>query len=198
MQIQPNADTNLELDILEHIHVAQTDVHQRDLANIISKSLGMTNSILKRLTEKGLLTVAKVNNRNISYAVTPAGMRELAKRSYRYVKRTIRNVVFFKDAIDAELLAYKQGCSDPALGLLLIGHSDVDFIIEHLAVKHGYIFRQVADLTILSEEMAEGKLLFLAEDIDVKLFDAEYRASSVCLGAVVVSIASLFEGVAQQ
>jgi hypothetical protein len=63
-------------------------------------SLGMTNAILKRLVLKGYLSIRKVNNRNIAYAVTPAGVEAIAKRSYRYLRRTIGSIVRYKEAIE--------------------------------------------------------------------------------------------------
>jgi predicted transcriptional regulator len=134
-------ENELELDILQHIQQSPGAVRQRDLATVVGKSLGMTNAILHRLTEKGMLTVSKVNNRNISYAVTPRGMRELAGRSYRYFKRTIKNVVDYKDAIEAELCRHLQAMAatlpaDHPRTLVLIGKSDLDFILEHLALKY--------------------------------------------------------------
>ena len=67
---------------------------------MIGMSLGMTNAILKRLVLKGYLSIRKVNNRNIAYAVTPAGVEVIAKRSYRYLRRTIGNIVRYKEAIE--------------------------------------------------------------------------------------------------
>jgi predicted transcriptional regulator len=134
-------DNELELEILQHIRQSPDSVRQRDLATVIGKSLGMTNAILHRLTEKGMLTVSKVNNRNISYAVTPRGMRELAGRSYRYFKRTIKNVVDYKEAIEAELRdclleMAAANAGDRPRSLVLVGKSDLDFILEHLAWKY--------------------------------------------------------------
>ena len=48
-----------ELKILEKIHNNEDSIRQRDLAKIAGLSLGMTNSILKRLMDKGFLTVQK-------------------------------------------------------------------------------------------------------------------------------------------
>ena len=67
---------------------------------MIGMSLGMTNAILKRLVLKGYLSIRKVNNRNIAYAVTPAGVEAIAKRSYRYLRRTIGSIVRYKEAIE--------------------------------------------------------------------------------------------------
>ena len=60
----------------------QSHINQRDLAEIAGLSLGMTNSILKRLVHKGLLSINKVNNRNIRYLVTPSGLEAISSRSY--------------------------------------------------------------------------------------------------------------------
>jgi DNA-binding MarR family transcriptional regulator len=128
-----------ELDALERIQQSQHPVHQRDLARIIGLSLGMTNAILKRLAQKGLLQVQKVNNRNIQYVVSAKGMEEIALRSYRYLKRTIKNVVYYKEAIDQII---RELSSRGFRRLMLVGSSDLDFIVEHLCHKHHLAFEQ--------------------------------------------------------
>ena len=117
-----------EIEILENIYHSQPHVRQRDLAQIVGLSLGMTNAILKRLAQKGWITVRKVNNRNISYAVSPDGMDVIMRKSYHYFRRTIKNVVYYRRTIEKMIrevgeLGYEK--------LLLIGQSDLDFIVEH-------------------------------------------------------------------
>jgi DNA-binding MarR family transcriptional regulator len=121
-----------ELEVLKHIS-RHEEVHQRDLARVVGMSLGMTNGILKRLSKKGLLTIRKVNNRNIRYAVTPAGMEEIARRSYTYFKRTIKNVVYYKEAVEALIRDIKHR---EYARVILVGASDLDFIVEHLCWKY--------------------------------------------------------------
>jgi DNA-binding MarR family transcriptional regulator len=70
-----------EITILENIHANSDGIRQRDLAEIAGLSLGMTNSILKRLAVKGLLTIKRVNNRNIHYIVTPSGIEAITRKS---------------------------------------------------------------------------------------------------------------------
>jgi len=116
-----------ELEVLRHI-ASVNDVRQRDLAQIIGMSLGMTNAILKRLARKGLITIRKVNNRNIMYAVSPDGFEEIASRSYRYLKRTIKNVVVYRETIESLVgLISEQGFRE----IDLVDASDLDFIVEH-------------------------------------------------------------------
>ena len=122
-----------ELDILEKISSSSSGVHQRDLARIIGLSLGMTNAILKRLAQKGWLKVKKANNRNIQYIVSPQGMQEITRRSYSFFRRTIKNVVYYKEIIES--LVREAGARGYE-GILLVGKSDLDFIVENLCLKY--------------------------------------------------------------
>lgn len=122
-----------EITILSHIAQGE-HVRQRDLSHVIGMSLGMTNAILKRLVHKGYLAIRKVNNRNIAYAVTPAGVEAIGKRSYRYFKRTIRNIVYYRSAIEAFVHNAKaRGYK----GIAFAGVSDLDFIVEHACETSG-------------------------------------------------------------
>lgn len=126
-----------DLEILENIYSSQSTVRQRDLAKIVGLSLGMTNAILKRLVQKGLLKISKVNNRNIRYIVSPKGIEAITKRSYRYFRRTVKNVVYYREAIEALAKDIKSRGFD---GICLIGESDLDFIVEHACTRYGIYY----------------------------------------------------------
>ena len=126
-----------EFEILEHIYENPENVHQRDLARIVGLSLGMTNAILKRLAQKGLLKIRKVNNRNIRYIVSAQGVEAIAHRSYGYLRRTIKNVVYYRRAIERLMRRIRDDGYD---GLLLVGPSDLDFIVEHACTVAGIRF----------------------------------------------------------
>jgi predicted transcriptional regulator len=132
-----------EYVILEKVHdfaESQSPLRQRDLARLAGTSLGMTNSILKRLARKGWITIKKINSRNIQYAVTLDGMNEIISRSYGYFKRTIKNVFFYKEKID---LAINDARQMGIVSALLVGQSDLDFIVEHSCHRHGLNFLQI-------------------------------------------------------
>lgn len=131
---------DIELEVLRTIS-EHTHVHQRDIARIVGTSLGMTNAIVKRLAHKGLISIRKVNNRNIHYVVSSDGLEAIAKRSYRYLKRTIKNVVYYKQAIGEVVdTAQRHGFG----ALILVGHSDLDFIVEHWCLRLGVEYRSQA------------------------------------------------------
>lgn len=128
-----------EAIILEHIYYDDS-IKQRELADKAGISLGMVNAILKRLIEKGWLMTKRLNSRNISYVVSPAGIEEIFKRGYRYFKRTIDDVRIYKEEIEqlvteAVAAGYKT--------VALIGKSDLDFIVEYACAKSGVEFKHI-------------------------------------------------------
>jgi hypothetical protein len=153
--------------ILEKVYNSsenQIPLRQRDLAQIAGTSLGLTNSILKRLALKGWITVKKLNSRNIQYAITLDGMNEIIHRSYGYFKRTIRNVVFYKEKIDTAIYGAKR---KNFAAVLLIGKSDLDFIVEHSCLRHGLNFLKAIDENAAGELLEKSILAIYAETIPV-------------------------------
>jgi hypothetical protein len=129
--------TEDEIEILESIYTRRDHVRQRDLARVVGLSLGMTNVIVKRLVQKGWLTVRKVNNRNIRYVVSANGIDQITRRSYRYLKRTITNIVNYRNAIEQFTCSVK---ANGYRGVVLAGTSDLDFIVEHTCNEVGIDF----------------------------------------------------------
>ena len=127
-----------EIDVLETIQRSTEPVRQRDIAHAIGLSLGMTNEILKRLARKGWLSIRKVNSRNIQYVVSPKGVEEIAGRSYRFLRRTIGNIVRYKEAIETLVREAKE---DGCIEVVLVGESDLEFLVEHACASNGVGFR---------------------------------------------------------
>jgi predicted transcriptional regulator len=158
-----------EIDILSQIAKGE-QVRQRDLSHMIGMSLGMTNAILKRLRHKGFLAIRKVNNRNIAYAVTPKGLEAITKRSYRYFKRTIRNIVYYREAIEAFVRDVK---SRGYLGIALAGASDLDFVVEHVCEICG--MRYLKDDSAIQAAKSGSDEFFLLYSESYSLDDREKR-----------------------
>jgi DNA-binding MarR family transcriptional regulator len=161
-----NSDSiDTEYIILENIYDSiqqKSPLRQRDLAQLAGTSLGMTNVILKRLAQKGWITAQKLNSRNIQYAVTLEGINEIVHRSYRYFKRTIKNVFFYKDAIDEIIQKAKQ---KNISAILLIGVSDLDFIVEHACHHYGLSFLKTADTGKTVQALDDHIFVVFAETI---------------------------------
>ncbi|MDX9899763.1 MAG: winged helix-turn-helix transcriptional regulator [Spirochaetia bacterium] len=134
-----------ELSILENIYSSQKRsraLTQRDLAEAAGLSLGMTNALLKRFSDKGWVLLKRLNARNIQYALTPDGVNEIAHRTYRYFKRTARAAGLYRDMIEAFVMDKKRA---GATRLVLAGVSDLDFLIEYACERHGLLFVKTVD-----------------------------------------------------
>ena len=126
-----------EISLLEVLK-ARPDAGQRHMIRAIGMSLGMTNLLLKDLSAKGWMMVRKLSPRKVQYVLTPEGIKELSRRSYRYLKKSIRNVADCRAQLEALVVEAKRSGST---GLQLVGASDLDFVIEHLCHQHGLAFR---------------------------------------------------------
>jgi len=167
-----NSVIDTELIILENIYDSaglEAPLRQRDLAQIAGASLGMTNSILKRLARKGWISIKKINNRNIQYLVTMDGIDEIIHRGYRYFKRTIRNVMFFKDTLES--LLYKASQRN-VNSVVLVGASDLDFIIEHVCRQWQLSFRKISEHEKTEQIMNSGVFIIFAEDFQESIHNA--------------------------
>jgi predicted transcriptional regulator len=181
-------ESDLEYQALKVIEDLERDAlasssapSQRDFARALNLSVGMTNAIITRLVGKGWLVMNRINGRNLSYALTPDGTRELARRSYRYLRRTIGNVVRWKDAIDRVVLRGKEAGCDR---VLLIGDSDLDFIVEHAAGRHGMVFVRSAGPENPGERLQNERTLVLYSEkteVDVSFDGSNSQALSEIL-----------------
>ncbi|PKL25840.1 MAG: transcriptional regulator [Spirochaetae bacterium HGW-Spirochaetae-3] len=142
---QASSSDDSELVILENIYSSQKrsrSVTQRDLAEAAGLSLGMTNALLKRFSDKGWVLLKRLNARNIQYALTPDGVNEIAHRTYRYFRRTAKSAGLYRDMIEAFVMEKKRA---GASRLVLAGVSDLDFLIEYACERHGLLFVKTAD-----------------------------------------------------
>ena len=141
-----------ETIILEQLSQNKVPIKQRELAEIAGLSLGMTNGLLKRMADKGLLMIEKVNSRNIKYILTAEGRAELNRRTQKYMKRTIKNVVYYRQAVE-ELV--KNASEEGYEGISLMGRSDLDFILEWACHHYKILF--------IKDEVKNGYLAVYSE-----------------------------------
>jgi DNA-binding MarR family transcriptional regulator len=182
-----------ELVILENIYTSleqATPLRQRDLALIAGTSLGMTNSILKRLVQKGWISVKKLNHRKIQYAVTMDGINEILHRSYRYFKRTIKNIMTYKDGIDRVIYQAKR--KNFAV-ILLVGVSDLEFIIEHSCHNHGLSFLKTVDTGTAFQALDDQTFGIFAETIPEHKAQGKAPANALYLSGMVMRSLGLRE-----
>ena len=149
-----------EIAVLTNIYSHSDSIRQREMAKTAGVSLGMANAIIKRLATKGWITIRKANSRRIRYAVTPAGIDQITRRSYMYVRQTIERVVSYREAIESVIREVKASGYE---AIILVGSSQLDFVVEYVCGLHR--------LVLLREDPKEHRKAF-------RLYSETYEPAS--------------------
>ncbi|MBW2644318.1 MAG: winged helix-turn-helix transcriptional regulator, partial [Deltaproteobacteria bacterium] len=84
------------LKILEEIDNDHTP-SQRDLSKKLNISLGLVNSFVKRLTNKGYFKINNIPKNRVKYILTPKGAAEKTRLTYQYIQYSFE---FYRNARD--------------------------------------------------------------------------------------------------
>jgi DNA-binding MarR family transcriptional regulator len=84
------------LRLLEEIEKEET-YSQRDLSKKLNMSLGLVNSFVKRLAQKGYCKVTTIPKNRVRYLLTPKGAAEKTRLTYEYIQSSI---IFYRQALD--------------------------------------------------------------------------------------------------
>ena len=82
------------LKILEEIEKDKAP-SQRYLAGKLNISLGLVNSFIKRLAQKGLFKIKNIPKNRVKYILTPKGVAEKTRLTYKYIQYSFQ---FYKTA----------------------------------------------------------------------------------------------------
>jgi DNA-binding MarR family transcriptional regulator len=82
------------LKILEEIDNDHTP-SQRDLSKKLNMSLGLVNSFVKRLANKGYFKISNIPKNRVKYILTPKGAAEKTRLTYQYIQYSFE---FYRNA----------------------------------------------------------------------------------------------------
>ena len=100
---------------------------QRDIATDVGLSLGLTNILINRLVKEGYIKVSRLNAKKMSYIITPRGLKEKARKSYGFMKRSLSVINELKKRItDFALAKYAEGKRE----FLVLGSGELSDITE--------------------------------------------------------------------
>lgn len=124
-----------DLAVLEHLSDTPQTISQREIARRSGLSVGMINAILKKLVHIGYVKTSNLNRRSIQYLLTPQGFAEKARKSYRYILKTVEQYrvikLHFIDLLD-NLAA--EGVTD----FYLHGEGELADLMETFCSDGGY------------------------------------------------------------
>ncbi len=122
----PERIEDYEFKIIDEIG-KDLNTTQRKISHQIGLSLGMTNLIIKKLIAKGYVKVKGLNRRNVQYILTPRGFAEKARKTHRYLLRSIDTLKAVKDKIQDTILEYyKKGEKN----FIILGKGELADIVE--------------------------------------------------------------------
>jgi DNA-binding MarR family transcriptional regulator len=134
-----------ELNLLEKIYSAERSpdrITQRELAKATGLSLGMTNTLVRRMAEQGWVKLTRMSTKSVLYALTPAGVAEIARRAAGHFQRAARNAEYYRERIESFVLKAK---ADGATTLVLSGASEMSVLLEGICEHYGVAFIKSAD-----------------------------------------------------
>ena len=87
---------NLDIRTLKLLEEIEKDeiTSQRALSRKLNISLGLVNSFIKRLANKGYLKITTIPKNRVKYILTPKGASEKARLTYQYIQFSYK---FYKD-----------------------------------------------------------------------------------------------------
>ena len=80
-----------EHQILAYIQ-QQENASQREIARGTGMGLGTVNLLLKRLIDKGLVKIERLNARSLRYLLTPRGFKAKTEKTLQYIQRSYHQI----------------------------------------------------------------------------------------------------------
>lgn len=136
------------LRILEEIGNNHTP-SQRDLSRKLNISLGLVNSFIKRLTNKGYFKITNIPKNRVKYIITPKGAAEKSRLTYQYIQYSYE---FYRKSREKLRKLFKDLAAQGVKDVVFYGMSDVAEI--------AYITLQETTIKMVSivDERKAGKI----------------------------------------
>jgi DNA-binding MarR family transcriptional regulator len=116
-----NIPNEIALKLLDEF-VKEPIVSQRALAGRLGIALGLVNSYIKRLYNKGHIKIKTLPRNRIKYIITPQGFAEKARLTFDYMNHSIR---YFRDVRANIERTYSSMMSEDVARILLWGDGEI-------------------------------------------------------------------------
>jgi DNA-binding MarR family transcriptional regulator len=132
--------------------IDRNDIHsQRELSQRLNISLGLVNTFLKRLVNKGYFKVMTMPRNRVKYFLTPEGLARKAKLTAEYLRYSVH---FYKDIKDLLLEKYTEMEKNQVKSILFFGAGEVADL--------AYLYLQLTSIRLagIIDESKKGKTFF--------------------------------------
>lgn len=127
------------------------DLSQRELSRRLNISLGLVNSFIKRLVNKGYFKITTMPKNRVKYFLTPAGLARKSRLTVEYLKYSIDSYKGIKHLL---LNKFKEMEGNQIKSILFYGAGEV--------AELAYLYMQLTkvDLVGIIDERQKGKDFF--------------------------------------
>jgi DNA-binding MarR family transcriptional regulator len=124
---------------------------QRELSQRLNISLGLVNTFLKRLVNKGYFKVTTLPRNRVKYFLTPEGLARKAKLTAEYLRYSVH---FYKDIKDLLLDKYTEMEKNQVKSILFFGAGEVADL--------AYLYLQLTSIRLagIIDESKKGRTFF--------------------------------------
>jgi DNA-binding MarR family transcriptional regulator len=124
---------------------------QRELSRRLNISLGLVNTFLKRLVNKGYFKVKTMPKNRVKYFLTPEGLARKSKLTAEYLRYSVN---FYRDIKNLLLNKYKEMENDNVKSILFFGAGEV--------AELAYLYLQLTSIRLVGiiDEAKQGKPFF--------------------------------------
>ncbi len=154
------------LKILEEIDNDHTP-SQRDLARKLNISLGLVNSFIKRLAQKGYFKVTNIPKNRVKYILTPKGAAEKTRLTYQYIHYSFE---FYKRSRKELRKLFQNLTANGVQRIVFYGASDLAEIAYVSLQETSITLVAVLDDRKVGEKFLGGEITDFSE-IDSLSFD---------------------------
>ena len=148
------------LKILEAVEQEEPP-SQRELARRLNVSLGLVNSFIKRLANKGYFKVTTIPKNRVKYMLTAKGMAEKTRLTYEYIQYSL---FFYKDARRRLKALFRHLESSGVRKVVFFGVSDLAEIAYLSLAETGIRLAAVVDEKTTKEQFL-GHRIRLPEEL---------------------------------
>jgi predicted transcriptional regulator len=117
----------IEHGILDNIEKHQGRVTQTELSSNLRVSIGLVNSYIKRLVQKGFIKVSNVRANTVKYMLTQEGFKEKYRLVRRYMSNSLSYYKKIKIAVEERIVRLKL---EEVRTVVFIGSSEISEIMH--------------------------------------------------------------------
>ena len=149
-----------EYHVLTHLHENEATT-QRKISKHTGLSLGAVNLLIKKMIKKGLIKIERLNPRTVRYILTPKGIQEKSRLTYRYIRQSYRQITRINQALDHLLEEHLAGHDGSAV--ILYGPKDEIYEILSQQLKNKHVSFELHSSTDSLENLSleNGRLVLV-------------------------------------